>query len=113
MNRDRLLALLDDYVECALTEADQDEFEKLLLESPEARHLFWAYIQQHTLIHKIELEANGRMLAKMESIDVGETLIPQTTAEKNGSKPAGPADLHDDVSAGAAGACWQRALPWR
>ncbi len=69
MDRDRLLALLDDYVECALTEADQTELEKLLLESPEACRCFWAYVQQHSLIHKIEQETEGRVLAKMESGD--------------------------------------------
>jgi hypothetical protein len=67
MNRDRLLELLDDYVECALTEADQDELEKLLLEAEEARGLFWAYLQQQTLLQKIQFEADGQALAKVES----------------------------------------------
>ena len=67
MNRDRLLELLDDYVECALTEADQDELEKLLLEAEEARRLFWAYLQQQTLLQKLQFEADGQALAKVES----------------------------------------------
>lgn len=86
MNRDRLLALLDDYVECALTEPDQDELEKLLLESPEARRTFWAYVQQHTLIHKIELEADGRILAKVESAAVCEIPVETASPAKNSSE---------------------------
>jgi len=102
MNRDRLLALLDDYVECALTEADQDELEKLLTESPEARHLFWAYIQQHTLIHKIELETDGRVLAKMESGDICAVPTKPESVTHNSSE-----------SSDASRASRRRRLGWR
>jgi hypothetical protein len=77
-NRDRLLTMFDDYVECALSEVDQNELERLLLESPEARREFWAFLQQETLIQKIEHESEGRTLAKAES---GLSLVPSEKSE--------------------------------
>jgi len=66
MDRDHTLELLDDYLEGGLTEERQAELERLLLEHVEARQLYWAYMQQHMLLQKIEQEADGRTLACQE-----------------------------------------------
>ncbi|MBL8793230.1 MAG: FecR domain-containing protein, partial [Planctomycetia bacterium] len=68
MDRDHLLALLDDYLEGELTEERQAELERLLLDHVEARRLYWDYLHQHMLLQKIEQETDGRTLACQEAV---------------------------------------------
>ncbi|MBY0528357.1 MAG: FecR domain-containing protein [Gemmataceae bacterium] len=82
MNRDHLLELLDDYLEGELTEERQTELEALLLQHPEARTLYWDYVQQHMLIQKIEQESDGQALACQESTTVVEACGPRTNSRR-------------------------------
>lgn len=57
MNDNRLLELMDAYLDLALTEEDRRELEAALQSSPEARRLFWDYVQIHSLTGELLQEA--------------------------------------------------------
>lgn len=82
MNRDYLLELLDDYLEGELNESRQAELEALLLQHPEARQLYWDYMQQHMLIQKIEQESDGRVLASEEIAPASSACTPTQTGKR-------------------------------
>lgn len=53
MDRERLVDLLEGYVENELDEASVAELDQLLQSSAEARRLFWDYVHQHALTRKL------------------------------------------------------------
>ena len=63
MRDDRLLDLLDAHLEGRLTSAEADELRYALRCSPQARELYWAYVEQHALLEDVLAEARGADLA--------------------------------------------------
>jgi len=68
---DRLLELVDAYLENRLTDPETGELRELLRTSPEARQTFWEYVEQHVLIDDLLAEARGRDLALAEEAAPG------------------------------------------
>jgi hypothetical protein len=63
MDQERILSLLESYLENCLTAEDRAELQRLLLASPQARRLFWEYLHQHALLGELQAETRGRRLA--------------------------------------------------
>lgn len=63
---DRLLYLLEAYLEDRLTDAEAAELRAVLRASPEARRAFWEYVEQDALVEDVLAEARGRDLAALE-----------------------------------------------
>src|SRR5574341_556866 len=59
MDESRLLALLEHYIERALSDAERTELEDLLRASPQARRTFWEYLEQHAGIWELRQEERG------------------------------------------------------
>ncbi len=66
---DRLLELLDAYLENRLDEVEAGELRDQLRVSPEARRLFWEYVEQHALLEDVLGEVRGRDLALFDVSD--------------------------------------------
>lgn len=66
MTPDRLLELLDAYLEGRLSDPDRAALGAELVASPQARRLFWECAQQHALLAEVVAEARGRRLAREE-----------------------------------------------
>jgi hypothetical protein len=81
---DRLLDLVDAYVENRLTDADAAELRELLRQSDQARQVFWECIAQHALIDDILSEGRGRDLALAEA---GEAIMGMSPARVKGHGP--------------------------
>ncbi len=63
---DRLLHLLDAYLENRLTDSEAGELRDVLRAAPEVRRTFWEYVEQHALIEDLLGESRGRDLALIE-----------------------------------------------
>ena len=63
MSTSRLEELLDAYFDGHMTAEEKAELQPLLLESPEARRLFWKLAEQHSLISEVLMEESGRDFA--------------------------------------------------
>lgn len=66
---DRLFDLLNAYLENRLTDIEAGELRELLGVSPEARRLFWEYVEQHALLEDVLSEVRGRDLALFDVSD--------------------------------------------
>lgn len=67
MTPERLLHLLDAYVENRLDDTERAELSARLASSPEACRTFWEYVHQHALLVDLHAEAAGRRLAAEET----------------------------------------------
>ncbi len=63
MDELRLLDLLDALVDGALDDAGRAELEELLLDSAEARRVYWEYLRQHAMVRELLMEKGGSRLA--------------------------------------------------
>ncbi len=72
---DRLFDLLDAYLENRLTDIEAGELRELLRVSPEARRLYWEYVEQHALLEDVLGEVRGRDLALFDVSDSTEALV--------------------------------------
>lgn len=66
MRHDRLLDLLDAYLEGHLAPSEVEELGAALRSSPEARTRYWAYVEQHALLQDVLAEGRGTDLALVE-----------------------------------------------
>ena len=53
MNRERLIELLDAYLEQRLSTDDRAALNAALVASADARWLFWEYVHQHALLAEL------------------------------------------------------------
>ncbi|MBA4387137.1 MAG: hypothetical protein C0404_04090 [Verrucomicrobia bacterium] len=67
MNKERLIELIDAYIDQALAPADKAELEKFIVESDEARRLYWEHIQMHAQVREIMQEAGAFKTAQAET----------------------------------------------
>lgn len=67
MNADRLLELLDLYVENRLSEIERAELSAELSRNPQSCRAFWRYVQQQALLSELVAESDGIRLAQSES----------------------------------------------
>ena len=66
MDENRILPLLEKYIEGTLDDAERSELERLVIDFPVARQIFWEYLEQHAAIGELRGEARGRALAGLE-----------------------------------------------
>lgn len=90
MDRDRLLELLDGYLEQRLSAADAAALNAALRGDPSARRLFWECAHQHALLADLLAEARGQQLAQEEAVRLATpaTGVPASPWRRTAASPA-------------------------